>query len=103
MNETVPTISEVGYRCREHISYRLVDSMCLIMGNINPADAMTKAKPNKALKHVLESNICITPTKRVFMLQDNEYRHLKWIPTMSVPMPHDTAHDSRMIDDNDLQ
>ena len=103
MNKTIPTIPEIGYRFREHISNRLVDSLCLIMGNITPAEAMKKAKPNSALKKLLTRNRCITPSKREFILQDNEYHHLKWIPIMSVPMPYDTLHDSAMMVDHPSQ
>ena len=91
MNETVPTLPEVGYRCREAITYKRVDSMCLISGCYNPADGFTKLKPNGVLKSVVASNKLATPVKHVFTLQDCQFRHLSYIPTSSVPMPMDSA------------
>lgn len=89
MKETVPTIPEIGYRCREAITEERVHSMCLIKSSSNPADALTKAKANKSLQIAIDSNSLITPPHRVFMLQSSRFRHLSYIPTSTVPMPND--------------
>lgn len=75
MNETVPSIPEIGYRCREPIKNGIIASICLIPGDINPADAMTKAKHNNSLERAITDHKCCTPAKRVFMLQDSPYRN----------------------------
>ena len=94
MNETVPTIPEIGYRCREAITSQRTHSMCLIPGAINPADGTTKAKPNRMLEHSILHNNLDTPPKRVFMLQESPFRHCSYIPTSSVPMPSDNHNSS---------
>lgn len=93
MNSTVPIIPEVYYRCREAIHDEVLNSVCLIPGSVNPADAMTKAKDNKKLERAIESGTCITPPTRVFMLQVSKYRNVRHIPTSSVPMVDDNKND----------
>lgn len=46
MNETVLTIPEIGYRCREAITTSCINEMCLIPGSINLAGGITKARLN---------------------------------------------------------
>lgn len=87
INETVPSIPEVGYRCREPIHDGRIASACLIPGDINPANSMTKAKPNRCLKQAIFANKYVTPSKKVFKLQDSKYRTSPWILTASVPIP----------------
>ncbi|KAI0565265.1 integrase core domain protein [Gracilaria domingensis] len=89
MNETVPTIPEICYRVREHITRELVYVVCLLRSDLHPADGTTKAKPNKALERIVLYNRCISPARKVFMFQDSRFRHCSFIPTTSVPMPQD--------------
>lgn len=76
MNDTIPTIPEIGYRYREPIANGRIAFTCLIPGDLNSADATTKAKPNSMLTNAIRTNKCITPCKRVFMSQDSPFRHL---------------------------
>ena len=91
MKETVPTIPEIGYRCRKAITSSRVHSVCLISANINPADGLTKARPNRILDETIKSNKLRTPPKRVFMLQESSSRHSTFIPTSSIPMQVDKS------------
>ncbi|MEM1282623.1 MAG: hypothetical protein AAGG81_03635 [Chlamydiota bacterium] len=88
MKDTVPTLPEVGYRCRVFTEGR-IHSSCLIEGIHNPSDAMTKNKPNNTLLQSIRTNKLVTPVKRVFMLQTCPFRHCPWIPTSNVPMSND--------------
>ena len=86
MNITAHSIPEVAYRCREAIYDEIINSICLIEGNDNPADAMTKSKDNGKLRKVIEENFCESNATRTFMLQTSKYNHLNYIPTCKVPM-----------------
>ena len=94
MNETAGSIPDIMARCRSYIHDGTIASVCLISGTCNPADAMTKRKPNGALQHILAHNSCQTPPRKVFMMQTNQYRNAPYIPTTSVPMPDDIAEKS---------
>lgn len=89
MNETVPTIAEIGYRFTECITSSPIFSTCPITGAMRPADEMTKSKPNRILEESIQTNTLKTPPKRVFMLQNALFRHARYIPTASVSMPGD--------------
>lgn len=86
MNKTVPTIPKMRYRVRKFISRELVHSISLIASQLNPADDLIKQKPNHFLVKLIVDNQCITPAKRVFMLQESNYRNCTFIPTSSAPM-----------------
>lgn len=89
MNTTAPSLPEVMLRCRDHINDETVNSVCLIHTAYNPADAMTKKKPNSALVNTIKRIEHKVPVKRVFMLQHSLYRHSSFIPTSHVPMKED--------------
>ena len=86
MNTTVPSMPEIYHRCREAIYTEVVNSVCLISGTLNPADAMTKFKDNQMLQRSIHNNICYTIPTRVFMLQTSRYCDCNFIPTTRVPM-----------------
>ena len=94
MNETAGSIPDIMARCRSYIHDGTIASVCLISGTCDPADAMTKRKPNGALQRIFAHNSCKTPTREVFMMQTNRYRNAPYIPTTSVPMPEDIAEKS---------
>lgn len=81
MNETVPTIPGIGYRCHELITDGKAFFFYIIPGSSNPTDASTKANPNLKLAEVLKTNKCATPCKCVFMLQISLFRHVNCIAT----------------------
>lgn len=87
MQETPISIPEIRFRVREKINLGIVTSVCFLPDEINPADVLTKQKPNKKISKVLETNLCISPCRQVYMLQTSPYRNASWIPTMKVPMP----------------
>lgn len=72
-------IPEICYRVRVKIYFGVVDSVCFMRSDVNPADALTKQRPNKKIAASLERNKCTTPCEAVFMLQDSQYLHLDWI------------------------
>lgn len=92
MNTTAPSIPQVYYRCREAIQNDIVNSVCLIPGQENPSDAITKMRDNENLKMALADGICVTPPTSVFMLQVSKYRNATFILTSSVPMVNDVLH-----------
>lgn len=76
-------------RGSEEQSQWLVTFMCFIPGSTNPADGMTKAKPNRMLENATRTNHLSTPAKRLLMLQKSPFRHATYIPTSFVPMRDD--------------
>lgn len=92
MKTTAPSMPEVMYRCHEQVNDEIINSVCLIDSNVNPADAMTKKKPNQALLEIISSNKHTFPVKRVFVLQHSLYRHSTFIPTSHVPMQEGIIH-----------
>ena len=89
MNETAASIPDIMARCRSYIHDGTVASVCLISRSMNPADCMTKRKPNAMMNQILKLNVCRTPPRKVFMLQTSPFRSATFIPTSSVPMVDD--------------
>lgn len=86
INKTVVAISEIGYKCREAICQERADSICLVSYSSNPADAMTKLKPNKASSMSLPINVRHTSPKHAFMPQKSRFCYCTFINISAVLM-----------------
>lgn len=100
-NGIATSLPEVSNQFRKPIHDVTIPSVCLITGNNNPADSMTKSKPNKALEISIKNDKCTTPPSLIFMLQTSPYRRSSWIPTAKVPMPDDSV--TFLIDNEDKE